>query len=344
MSKMNKNVLKPDPSGTATARTPEQIKAARREASRKFLFGSADKRGLLGSIVIYVLLITIAFIYLYPMLYMLSRSLMGKADLLDTSVKWIPSAINFKNYTDAMLVMDYWPSLYKNLVLALVPTLAQVLICSMVGYGFARYNFPGKMVWMGILILSFLLPTQTTSLPNYLLFANWKLADGSVKPFLITAILGQGFKSALCILIFWNFHNQVPKSLTEAAEIDGAGHLYSYFRIAVPLSTAAIVVVTLFSFVWYWNETYLVREYLGREAISNRSIGLTTLMIELSKFDSSYSAASAASAGGSTSVDKMSEAMKMAGTMLAILPMLILYFVLQKQFVESVDRAGITGE
>lgn len=341
MSKAEKKA-KAMPSTRTT--TPEQKKAARREAAKKLFLGNAEKRGLLSSICIYVLLITIAFIYLYPVLYMLSRSLMGKADLLDSSVKWIPSALNWKNYQDAMLVMDYWSSLYKNLVLALVPTVAQVLVCSFVGYGFARYNFPGKMLWMGILVLSFLLPTQTTSLPNYLLFRTWGLADGSVKPFLLTAILGQGFKSALCILIFWNFHNQVPKSLIEASEIDGAGHFYSYFRIAVPLSTAAIVVVTLFSFVWYWNETYLVREYLGREAISNRNIGLTTLMIELSKFDTSYGAASAASSTGSTSVDKLSEAMKMAGTMLAILPMLILYFVLQKQFVESVDRAGITGE
>lgn len=325
--------------------TKEQQKAARKESAKKLFLGNAEKRGLLGSIVIYVLLITIAFIYLYPVLYMVSRSLMDKADLLDTSVKWIPSRLNLKNYQDAMLVMDYGNSLYKNIVLAVLPTIAQVLVCSFVGYGFARYNFPGKMLWMGILVLSFLLPTQTTSLPNYLLFRSWNLADGTVKPFLITALLGQGFKSALCILIFWNFHNQVPKSLIEASEIDGAGHFYSYFRIAVPLSTAAIVVVALFSVVWYWNETYLVREYLGREAISNRNIGLTTLMIELGKFDSSYGAASAASgSGGSTSVDKLSEAMKMAGTVLAILPMLIFYFVLQKQFVESVDRAGITGE
>lgn len=337
------------PAGAAAVPAPKsaaQKKAARKEYWKKKFLGSADKRGLIMSFVIYTLLITIAFIYLYPVLYMVSRSLMGKNDLLDSAAKWIPSQLDTKNYTDAMLIMDYWNSLYKNLVLALVPTICQVLVCSFVGYGFARYKFPGKMLWMGILVLSFLLPTQTTSLPNYLLFRSLKLADGSVKPFLITALLGQGFKSSLCILIFYNFHNQVPKSLIEAAEIDGAGHIKAYFRIAIPLSMAAIVVVSLFSFVWYWNETYLVREYLGREAISDRNIGLTTLMIELNKFQTSYDAVAnvRGTSSGSTSVNRMNEALKMAATVLAILPMMVLYFVLQRQFVESVDRAGITGE
>jgi len=195
---------------------------------------------------------------------------------------------------------------------------------------------------MGILILSFLVPTQTTSLPNYLLFSRLKLADGTVKPFLITAILGQGFKSALCVLIFYNFHRQVPQSLVEAAEIDGAGHLRAYFGIAIPLSTAAIVVVTLFSFVWYWNETYLVRMYLGYG--TTRATGLTTLMLELQRFEDAYNSTFNARASSVTSTNKLNDAIKMAGTMLAIAPLMVMYFFLQKQFVESVDKAGITGE
>ena len=233
----------------------ERKKTIRRDRFKKRMLGSADRRGLLMSTVVYVLLVTIAFIYLYPVLYMFSRSLMNRSDLLDASAKWLPSEITGKNYSDAILTLDYWNSLWKNLVLALLPTLCQVFVCSMVGYGFARYKFPLKNFWMAVLILAFLLPTQVTSLPNYLTFSRLKLADGTVKPFVITAILGQGFKSVLCVLIFYNFHRQTPQSLVEAAEIDGAGHFKAYWQIAVPLCTAAIVVVTLFSFVWYWNET-----------------------------------------------------------------------------------------
>ncbi len=293
----------------------------RKEKIKRIMLGSAEKRGFIGSFVVYLLLIVISFIFLYPVLYMISRSLMSRNDLLDSSAMWIPSAIT---------------------LLAVVPTLAQVFICSMAGYGFARYNFPLKRLWMVILILAFLLPSQTTALPNYLVFQNLRMIDGTIRPFLITAILGQGFKSTLCILIFYNFHRQVPQSLIEAAEIDGAGHIKAYFRIAIPLAGAAIVVVTLFSFVWYWNETYLVRNYLGYG--TTRNTALTTLMLELSAFEDSYANAYTTWASSVTSSDRLNDAIRMAGTVLAIAPLMILYFALQKQFVESVDKAGITGE
>lgn len=111
----------------------DRKKTIRKEKFKKRMLGSADKRGLLMSVVIYVLLVTIAFIYLYPVLYMFSRSLMTRSDLLDASAKWLPSQITGKNYQDAILTLDYWNSLWKNLVLALAPTVCQVFICSMVG-------------------------------------------------------------------------------------------------------------------------------------------------------------------------------------------------------------------
>ena len=317
-------------------------KGARKDYFKKLMLGSNEKRGIIMGVVVYVLLITIAFIYLYPVLYMFSRSLMSSKDLLDSSAKWIPSAVTSQNYKDAIATLDFWNSLWKNIQIAVLPTIAQVFICSMVGYGFARYKFPGRTLWMGILILSFLLPSQTIDMPNYLLFQQLKMMDGSLKPFLLLAVLGQGFKSVLCILIFYNFHRQVPQSLIEAAEIDGADHVKAYFQIAIPLSMAAIVCVTLFSLVWYWNETYLVRTYLGYG--HTRAEGLTTLMIELQKFEDSYNVTFDARASSVTSTNKLNDAIKMAGTMLSIAPLLLLYLVLQKQFVESVDRAGITGE
>ncbi len=315
---------------------------ARKDKFKKALLGGAEKRGFALSTVMYTLLIAIAFIYLYPVLYMLSTSVMSKADLLDASAKWIPSSLTWKNYNDAILTMDYWNSLLKNLYIAAVPTLAQVFICSMVGYGFARYNFPLKTFWMGVLLLSFLLPPQTIMMPNYILFSRLKLMDGTIKPFLVMALLGQGFKSVLCILIFYNFHKQVPQSLVEAAEIDGAGHIGAYFRIAIPLSAAAIIVVVLFSVVWYWNETYLVNVYLGYA--NSRAGGLTTLMLELQRFETTYETTFAYRTASVTSTDRINDAIRMAGTMLAIAPLMIMYFFLQKQFVESVDKAGITGE
>lgn len=315
-----------------------QTRAQRKERWRKRLLGSFEKRGLLLSFVMYVLLISIAFIFLYPVLYMLSTSLMPKEDLLDASAKWIPSSISGKNYTDAIATMDYWNSLFKNLIIAFFPTLTQVVVCSMVGYGMARFNFPLKKVWMGLLILSFLLPPQVTMIPNYVLYGRLKLT-GSIWAFLVPAILGMGFKSALFIMIFYNFHRQVPQSLIEACEIDGASPVGAYFRIAIPLSVPAIIVVVLFSFVWYWNETTLTQMYLGYA--STRGNNLTTLLIELQKFQVSYESVYNP---WEASPNKLNDAIRMAGTVISIAPLMLLYLLLQRQFVESVDKAGITGE
>lgn len=310
---------------------------ARKEHWRKILIGSNEKRGLLLSLFMYVLLTSIAFVFLYPVLYMLSTSLMPREDLLDSAVKWIPSSINLKNYYDAILTMAYWDTLLKNFIIAFFPMLAQVLVCSMVGYGLARFEIPGRGLWMAVLLLTFLLPPQVTMIPNYVLYGQLKLT-GTLWAFLLPAILGMGFKSALFILIFYNFHRQVPTSLVEACEIDGTTPLGAYFRIAVPLSMPAVIVVILFSFVWYWNETTLTQMYLGYASTRN---GLTTLLIELQKFQVSYESVYNP---WEASPNKLNDAIRMAGTMISIAPLLILYFVMQKRFVESVDSTGITGE
>lgn len=321
-----------------TAKSNPVSRQARRDRARRILLGSNERRGILLSIVVYGLLIPIAFIFVYPVLYMLVTSLMPKEDLLDSYTKWIPSGIYLKNYADAILTLDFWNTLVKNLMIAVFPTIAQVLICSLVGYGFARYEFPLKKMWMAILLLSFLLPPQLTIMPNYVLYSNLKLT-GTIWAFIVPAVLGVGFKAALCVLIFYNFHRQVPKSLIEAAEIDGATNLGAYFRIALPLSMPAIIVVILFSFVWYWNETYLTQVYLGYA--SSRAGGLTTLMLELGKFQASYESIYSVL---EASPNRLNDAIRMAGTMLSILPLLIIYLLLQRQFIESIDKAGITGE
>ena len=306
---------------------------------RKMVLGTNEKNGLLVNTVTYGLLVAIGFIYIYPVLYMLATSLMGPSDLLDSSTRWIPSALYVKNYTDAFQTMDYAASLVKNLSIAFFPTICQLLVTSMAGYAFARYNFPLKRIWLGVLIFILVIPPQITMIPTYIMYSNFKLI-GNIGAFIVPALLGQGFKSAIFILIFFNFHRQVPPSLIEAAEIDGAGHFRTFFRIAVPLSVPAMIVTVLFSFVWYWNETYLVNLLLGFNN-SRENGALTTLLLELQRFQSSYEAIYS---GWELSPNRLNEALRMAGTMLAIAPLMALYAVLQRQFVESVDKSGITGE
>ena len=134
------------------------------------------------------------------------------------------------------------------------------------------------------------------------------------------------------------FYKQIPGALIEAARIDGAGHFRTYFQIAVPSAVGAHIVVFLFSVVWYWNETYLTNLYL-RGSSAGRS--LTTLMLKLNQFTTDYEAIYPAV---ESQANRLNEALEMAGTILCILPLLIVYFVMQRYFVESIDQAGITGE
>lgn len=311
---------------------------SRQDRFKKFIFGSKDKQGAGKSFIVYLLLISIGFIYLYPLLYMISKSFMNLDDLINPSINWIPSQFYTKNYSGAIQSMNYWKTLFDSVVIAGLPTLINLVICAFVGYGFARYNFKGKKLMMGLLIFSFILPPQATMMPTYVFYTNIKIVN-SLKAFIIPALLGQGLKSQIYILIFYQFFKQVPQALIEAAKIDGAGHFKSFFRIAIPSAGPAILVVFIFSIVWYWNESYLTQLYVVG-AFANAS-NWSSLIVSLKTFEDTYK--SAASVSGGAMVD-VNESVKMAGTMLSILPLLIMYLILQRRFVESLDRTGITGE
>ncbi len=307
-----------------------------KEKINHFLWGSKEKGGFVKKFATYSLLICIGFIYIYPLLYMLSTSFMSRDDLLDSSVKWIPSSLYTQNYVDAAKSMDFWASFGKGFLIAGLPTICNIFICMMVGYGFARYEFRGKKIMMGILIFSYILPRQVTMIPTYVLYNNMKIL-GTLYSFLLPALFGNGLNAPIFILIFYQFFKQIPKVLTEAAALDGAGHFKTFFRIAIPSAIPAIITVLLFSFVWYWNESYLTELYV--QGLSGKSIW-TNLVVQLKNFDTSFS--TRASVGDTATA--LSESVRMAATTLSVLPLLIIYFILQKQFVESIDRSGITGE
>lgn len=307
-----------------------------KEKLHKFIFGTRERQGLGQQIAVYGLLIIIGFIFIYPILYMISTSFMDRNDLLDSSVKWLPSSLYLQNYIDAAKSMDFWVTLGKGVIIAGVPTICNVLVGMVVGYGFARYDFKLKKLFMGILLFSYILPSQVTMIPTYVLFNNMKIL-GTIWTFILPALFGNGINSAIFILIFYSFFKQVPKVLMEAAYIDGAGHFKAFFKIAIPSAVPAIITVFLFSFVWYWNESYLTELYV--QGLATKS-NWTNLVIQLKNFDSNFTT-KATTGDMATSLN---ESVRMAATSLSILPLFVMYLVLQRQFIESIDRTGITGE
>lgn len=313
---------------------------------KKILLGTKSKNGLLLQLVIYTMLISLGFIYLYPLLHMLVTSFMPLNDLLDESIRWIPTQLSLDNYKEAFRVMKFGKTIGTTIIVAVLPALCQIAACALAGYGFARFKFKGKAFFMVLVLLTFIIPQHVLMVPTYLMFTDYKMI-GSMDVLVFPALLGQGLKSAIFVLIFTQFFKQTPVSLDEAARVDGAGDLRVFLTVAVPLAVPAFIVSLLFSFVWYWNETYFTSLYLGGANIGNKN-AISTLVMELGKFEDSYKKyiqAASGSWGSIHSVESIAnEAIRMAGTMITILPLLVVYFALQRYFVESIERTGITGE
>ncbi|ALC92869.1 ABC transporter permease [Bacillus sp. FJAT-18017] len=289
--------------------------------------------GFLFKLLIYGLLIGIGFVYLYPLIYMGVYSFKSLDDLLNPLVNWIPTQLYLDNYSKANQVLDFFKTLGETLYVTILPSVAQTAVAAVVGYGLARFEFKGKKVLFVLVLATFIIPPQVTLIPRYIFFNELNIL-GSLKAFMLPASLGQGLNSAIFILIFYQFFKMVPKALEEAAQIDGAGHFRIFFTIALPMALPGIIISFLFSFVWYWNETYLAAIYFGNN--------LTTLPLELQKFVATFEKMFPAEMG--LEGNQINEGIKMAGTILSILPLLIVYFITQRWFVEGVDRSGITGE
>lgn len=296
------------------------------------LLGMKFSDGWVFKILIYGLLISLGYVYLYPMLYMLTNSFMTVSDIIDASVRWVPSRLNWENYVVVWEAIDYPRALWDGILLAGLPALSATLSSALIGYGFARFEFPLKKTLLVLMILTFIVPPQITMMPTFRLYANYGLL-GSIRTFIYPAILGQGFNGAIFILIFYSFFKMIPKSLEESAELDGASPIKVFTKIAIPLAIPAIIIVFLFSFVWYYNETFLSGLYL-------RGSEILTLPLRVEQFFINYTSLYPE---GSQARELM-QAAKLAGNILTILPLLVLYFFTQRHFVESIDRTGITGE
>jgi len=296
----------------------------------KFFYATNVSDSIFSKLIIYLLLISIGFLYLYPILYMLSNSFKSTSDIVNPMVNWVPTRLYFGNYQKSIVVLNYFPTLYKSLLVTLLPAFIQTIVTSFIGYGFAKYNFKFKKTLFVLVLLTFVIPAQVYMIPRYVMFSELKLLNNPLA-IILPALLGQGINSAIFILIFYQFFRMIPYSINEAAEIDGAGPYYIFFRINVPLAVPAFITSFLFGLVWYFNETYIASLFLGTS--------YPNLQFRLASFVSDF-----ASQYQSEQLIRLNEGIRLAATLLTILPMLIVYFTIQRWFVEGVEKTGITGE
>ena len=286
---------------------------------------------------IYFVLICVGFVYLEPIFEMIAKTFMSSADIIDPSVTWIPKNLSLNNLQVAGTVLKVGPTLRNTILWSGGMALAQTLVSALTGYALSRYEFKFKKFWFVMIVLAFIIPTPVTMIPRLMMFVSVQDATalqliGTAIPQTSMALLGQGVYSTVLILIFYTAFNMIPRVLDEAAQIDGASSLKIFWFIVVKMSATTLLVVFLFSFVWNWNETYVTGTLLR--------CNIELLPSKLNMFNSEFSTMVSAQGGAF----KLNKAYKMAATLISIMPLLLLYVFVQKQFIQGIENTGITGE
>jgi len=301
------------------------------QRTKQLVLGQHLNDGWMAKLIIYFLLAVVAYLYVQPVLYIVSTMFKNLNDLIDPTVKWFPREISWENLHKAWEGLKYPKAFMNTLVIALSCSAIQVLVCSMMGYTLAKGEFPGKGLLTFLVILTFLVPPQIIIIPLYVIYSKLGLLDTPFA-FILPALFGQGVRSALFILIFRQFFKSQPSSLEEAARMDGASSFRLFFRIMLPLASSACLVVFLFSFIWYWNLYYEPSMFLTKDNIP--------LSISLERLE----AVLQGSLGINQQIyrkDPITEGTKMAAAFLIIFPPIVLYIFVQRWFVEGIERTGM---
>lgn len=288
-----------------------------------------------------IILIGISYVILSPLIGIVSHSFMTLSDYYNPLVYLIPGQGTLANYQTAWEQMQYPSALMYTLVFSIAIMLIQTFICGFVGYGFARFNFPGRNALFAMVIVTIIVPVQTFMVPLYGQFRNFDLLGifhlltgrginllNTPAPMILMSAFGNGLRSGLFIYIFRQFFKGLPKEIEWAAFIDGAGPLYTYFVVMLPNAGSAIITVLLFSFVWQYNDIFFSSLFMDSSSLL--SIQVTTLSSKLAQ---------------SLQIHDPNQVMLVvhSGIVLTIIPLIVVYLLLQKHFMESVDKSGIVG-
>lgn len=296
----------------------------------------------------FLLLFGLSFVILYPLLYMLSTAFRPIEEINDPSVIWIPKTFTLENFKQVIEMMDYGKTLPTSLVLNLSVSFVQMIACMVTGYGFARFKFRFQKALFGLVLFTVLVPVQIISVPSYAYFLHFDFFGigslvglftgkaltvnllGSFLTFFLPAALGAGLKSGLFIYIFRQFFRGMPQELEDAASIDGCGIFRTFLRIMVPNTRTIMITIFMLSLVWYWNDVSLGMSYLG---------GTRTVTIALSNLKSAFFTFDQAAFNNPfLQITRLQ-----AGSLLTVTPVLLLYLIVQRWFVQGILRSGIVG-
>ncbi len=269
----------------------------------------------------YVGVVFLAVLFTAPFLFAVSTSLKAPEEIYLFPPRWIPKQILWGNYQQAWTQAPFATFFINTTIVTMLAMVGQVISASLVAYGFARFEFPGRDALFLLVLGTIILPEEVTLIPTFLIFKSLGWLD-TWKPLIVPAYFGGG---AFSIFILRQFLMTLPRDLDQAAEIDGAGTFRIFWTILMPLSRPAIATVGIFSFLGHWNDFIHPLIYLHTTEKFTISLGLRFYQ-------------QTATAGGPAR-----EHLLMAAAVLSTIPVIIVFFALQRYFVRGIVMSGIKG-
>jgi ABC-type glycerol-3-phosphate transport system permease component len=298
--------------------TEKQTLARAEPFSQPRFLASKTMRSRLQRGIATFLILTGAALILVPFWWMVRTSLMSMGEIFIQPIRWIPTEFMWHNYSDAWTAGPFTRYTLNSILVTLLATSGTVITASLSAYGFARLRAPGRDVIFIALLTTLMLPGIVTLVPTYLFF-RWLGWLDTYLPLIIPSWFGGG---AFNIFLLRQFLMTLPRDLDEAATIDGCGHLGIYWRIIVPLSMPGHATVAIFAFYAHWNEFFAPLIYLS-------SSDQYTLPVGLRFFQGAYNI--------------VQWHWLMAVSLIAMLPCLLIFLLVQRQFIQGVVLTGIKG-
>jgi len=273
---------------------------------------------LIHDIVVYSLLIGLSILFLFPFYWMVSTALKAEHNVFVWPPQWIPDPVMWSNFKDALSNPQLpFPLFFRNtMILEIGIITGRLISCTLIAYGFARLEAPGKNILFAILLATLMLPGAVTQIPRFILFNK----IGWVNSFL-PLIVPTWFGEAYAIFLMRQFFMTIPRELEEAARMDGANLLQILTKVIVPLSWPVLTVVLILSFKDIWNEFFNPLLYLN-------DLTKYPVAVGLAYFNGQF---------------RVQMSLLMAASVVVMLPLVIVFFIAQKAFVEGISLTGMAG-
>lgn len=306
----------------------------KREVKRKFV-----------SIARALLLFGLCFMIIQPMLVRFSTGFMEEPDLYDSTIVLVPRHLTLDNYRIVFDLTGFPNSMLNTVWISLLVSVLQVISCTLVAYGFARYEFPLKKFWFACVVLLIIVPPTTIQTSLYMSFANFdilgiiKAITGkpinlrtSLVPYAMMSLTCMGLKNGLYIYMLRQYFKSVPDSLEEAAFVDGCSTMRTFTQIMLPDAMPTIASCFLFSFVWQWTDLFYSRNFLSSYSVY--SVQLSSIVSRMSRYFSADASKAVIVPNG------RQQQLIAIGVLVCCIPLIILYCFTQKTFVQSLAMTG----